>query len=63
MRSLTSFNEKWAKSVGHAEEKRKETSKILRPMRVEERNFGWSKVKGNGLHLLQLDAKSVEGRK
>ena len=27
MRSLTSLNEKWAKSVEHAEEKRKEPSR------------------------------------
>ena len=40
MRSLTSLNEKWAKSVEHAEEKRKEPSKTIRPMRTEERNFG-----------------------
>ena len=27
-------------SVGHAEEKRIETSKAIRPMRAEERDFG-----------------------
>ena len=32
-------------------------------MRAEKRNFGWSKVKVSGLHLLWLDVKSVEGRK
>ena len=63
MRSLTSLNEKWAKSVEHAEEKRKEPSKTIRPMRTEERNFGWRKVKVSGLHLLWFDGKSVEGRK
>ena len=51
------------KCVGHAEEKRKETSKAIRPMRAEERDFGWSKVKVSGLHLLWFDVKSVEGRK
>ena len=32
-------------------------------MRVEEREFGWSKVKVSGLHLLWLDMKSVKRRK
>ena len=32
-------------------------------MRAEERDFGWSKVKVNGLYLLWFDVKSVEGRK
>ena len=63
MRSLTSLNEKWAKWVGHAEEKRKETSKAIQPMRAEERDFGWNKVKVSGLHFLWFDVKSVEGRK
>ena len=63
MRSLTSLNEKWAKSVEHAEDKRKEPSKTIRPMRTEERDFGWSKVKVSGLHLLWFDVKSMEGRK
>ena len=43
--------------------KRKETSKAIRPMRAKERDFGWSKVKISGLHLLWLDVKSVKGRK
>ena len=50
-------------SVGHAEEKRIETSKAIRPMRAEERDFGWSKVKVSDLHLMWLDEKSVKGRK
>ena len=50
-------------SVGHAEEKRIETSKAIPPMRVEERDFGWSKVKVSDLHLLWFNVKSVEGRK
>jgi len=32
-------------------------------MRAEEGDFGWRKVKVNGLHLLWFDVKSVEGRK
>ena len=35
-----SLNEKRAKCVRHIEEKRKETSKAIRPMRAEERDFG-----------------------
>ena len=63
MRSLTSLNEKWAKSVEHAEEKRKEPSKTIRPMRIEERDFDWNKVKVSGLHLLWFYVKSVKGSK
>ena len=44
-------------------EERKETSKSIRPMRAEERDFSWSKVKVSGLHLVWLDMKSVKGRK
>ena len=52
------------KCVGHAEDKRKETSKAIRPMRAEERDFGWSKVGVSGFHFLWFDVKStVEGRK
>ena len=32
-------------------------------MKAKERDFGWSKVKVSGLHLLWYDVKSVEGRK
>ena len=43
--------------------KEKKQAKAIRPMRAEKRDFGWSKVKVSGLHLLWLDVKSVEGRK
>ena len=32
-------------------------------MRAEERDFGWSKVKVSGFHILWLDMKRVKGRK
>ena len=32
-------------------------------MRAEKGDFGWSKVKVSGLHLLWFDKKSVEERK
>ena len=44
-------------------EERKETSKAIKPMRAEERDFCWSKVKVSGLHILRLDIKRVKGRK
>ena len=64
----------WLRRVQHAEERKErskrhghsgmaETSKAIRPMRAKERDFGWSKVKVSGLHLLWLDVKSVKGRK
>ena len=43
--------------------KEKKQAKAIRPMRAEGRDFGWSKVKVSGLHLLWFDMKSVKGRK
>ena len=49
--------------MGHAEDKRKETSKGHSANESWKKRFGWSKVKISDLYLLWLDVKSVEGRK
>ena len=46
--------------------KKKKKREIQRPFGLRSRrkgDFGWSKVKVSGLHLLWLDVKSVKGRK
>ena len=46
--------------------KKKKKREIQRPFGLRSRrkgDFGWSKVKASGLHLLWLDVKSVKGRK